>query len=36
MSIFIYVNAEKTVIGKDAEINKLQDKLEACENLKIR
>jgi hypothetical protein len=34
MSIFIYVNAEKTVIGKDAEINKLQEELEACQNLK--
>jgi hypothetical protein len=32
MSIFIYVNAEKTLIGKDAEINKLQVKLEACKN----
>lgn len=32
MSIFIYVNAEKTVLAKDAEINKLQEKLEACQN----
>lgn len=32
MSIFIYVNAEKTVLAKDTEINKLQEKLEACQN----
>lgn len=32
MSIFIYVNAEKTLLAKDAKINKLQDKLEACQN----
>jgi len=30
MSIFIYVNAEKSVLEKDAKINKLQEKLEAC------
>jgi hypothetical protein len=30
MTIFIYVNAEKAVLAKDAEINKLQEKLEAC------
>ena len=31
MCIFIYVNAEKMVIEKDAQIQKLQDKLEAFE-----
>ena len=30
--IFIYVNAEKVVLQKDAEIQKLQEKLEAFEN----
>ncbi len=30
LSIYIYVSAEKTVMLKDAEINKLQEKLEAC------
>jgi len=31
MCIFIYVNAEKSVLAKDAKINKLQEKLEACQ-----
>ena len=31
LSIYIYVNAEKTMVLKDAEINKLQEKLEACQ-----
>lgn len=31
LSLYIYINAEKTMMLKDAEINKLQEKLEACE-----
>jgi hypothetical protein len=31
LSIYIYINAQKTLMLKDAEINKLQDQLEACE-----
>jgi len=31
LSIYIYVNAQKTMILKDNEINKLQEKLEACQ-----
>lgn len=31
LSLYIYINAEKTMIYKDAQINKLQEKLEACE-----
>jgi hypothetical protein len=31
LSLYIYVNAEKTLKLKEIEINKLQEKLEACE-----
>lgn len=31
-SIFIYVNAEKRLMEKELEIQKLQDKLEAFES----
>ncbi len=31
LSVYIYINAEKTMMLKDAEINKLQEKLEACQ-----